>query len=56
MTEGNLVLDGEHSAIYIYIWYIIKLYTGNLYNFVSQCHPDQFNKKLIPTKTQQYFL
>ena len=30
---------------YIYRWCIIELYSWSLYHFISQSHPDKFNKK-----------
>ena len=42
--EGDLPLGGEHT---ICRWCIIELYTWNPYNFISQCHPNKFNKNIF---------
>ena len=34
-------LGGDNK---MYRWCVIELYTWNLYNFISQCHSNVFNK------------
>ena len=38
VTEDGLTLGGGH---------IIEMYAGNIYDFINQCHPNEFNKNLL---------
>ena len=42
VTEADLTLGGGHTVQYIDDD-VSKLYTRNLYNFISQCHYNKFN-------------
>lgn len=41
MAKGDLTLGGK-----MYKWCITALYTWNLHNFIKQCHPNTFNRKI----------
>ena len=52
--EGKVGINGDGSTPdlgwthnTICRWYITELYTLNLYNFIDQCYPNKFSKKLI---------
>lgn len=40
-----------HNAMYR--WCIIEMYPWNLYNFINQCHPNEFNTIFKKKKRKQ---
>ena len=41
VTQEDLTLSGGHTVQYTDD--VSELYTGNLYNFINQSHPNKFN-------------
>ena len=46
VTEDGLTLGGGHTST-IDKSCIREMYAGNIYDFINQCHPNEFNKNLL---------
>ena len=56
VTQEDLTLSGGHTVQYTDD--VSELYTGNLYNFINQSHPNKFNffKYYVTTLKSKSFI